>query len=257
LGVVKNTYTPDPTKFNIDLDYRNDTTGYWTAARRTIAQKAADDWASRIANEWTGFQLNTALSKVGADGNYSSNTFATKRYVDDLLVFVNTITAPGAAAGFGSIEYSIGGWISSPDLAPRVGQIAIDSTIGDAYLYNAISHEIGHTLGLLGLNYGGFLQQNFATPQTATFNGLYSAAANGGNFIPLQSQDGANPITGAYDYWHPANSVYSIMSYGWLYSVPGPTAIDFAMLADSGYGVYGVNVPYPTTPAPTTSTIVT
>ncbi|MDX2232602.1 MAG: hypothetical protein NW220_23430 [Leptolyngbyaceae cyanobacterium bins.349] len=257
LGIVRNTYAPDLTQFNIDLDFRHDTTGFWTAARRAIAQKAANDWSVRIANEWTGLQLNTTLSKIGADGNYSTQTFATKRYVDDLLVFVNTINTNGTAGGFGGVEYSVGGWLTSPELKPRVGQIAIDPAVGDVYLYNAVLHELGHTLGLVGLNWEGFTQQNLATPQTATFNGLFSRAANGGNFIPLQSQNGPNPVTGAYDYWHPASNVFSAMSYGWLYAVQGPTPIDFAMLADSGYRVYGVNTPFPAPPVPVAPTPVT
>lgn len=251
IGPVRNTYAPDLSRFNIDLDFRNDTTGFWTQARQAIAQRAANDWAVRIANEWTGIQLNTALSKIGNDGNYSSQTFATKRYVDDLVVFVNTINTGGIAGGYGGIEYSMGGWLTSPELKPRVGQIAIDPAVGDFYLYNAISHELGHTLGLVGLNWEGFTQQNLASPQTATFNGVYATAANGGRPIPLQSQDGPSSVTGTYDYWHPARNVPSIMSYGWLYWVTAPTPIDFAMLADSGYRVYGVNTPFP--PAPPTA----
>ncbi len=250
LGPVRNTYAPDLTRFNLDLDFRNDTTGYWTAARQAIAQRAANDWSNLIANEWTGFQLNNSLSKLGSDGNYTANTFAVKRYVDDLVVFVNTINTNGTAGGFGAVEYDIGGWLTSPQLQTRVGQIAIDPAVGDTFLYNAVLHELGHTLGLVGLNWDGFLQQNLATPQTATFNGLYATAANGGIPIPLQSQDGANPVTGAFDYWHPAGSVRSAMSYSWIYSVTGPTAIDAAILADSGYQVYGVNVPLPTPVAP-------
>ena len=243
LGVITNTYAPDLTRFNIDLDFRNDTTGFWTPERQAIAQQAADAWAVQIANEWDGLQLNAAIGQLGNDGNYTAQTFTTQRYVDDLVVFVNTIDTNGTAGGYGVVEYDFGGWISSPSLQPRVGQIAIDPAVGDVYLYNAVLHELGHTLGLVGLNWNGFLQQNLSTPQTATFNGLYTQAAYGGVPMPLQSQDGANPVTGAYDYWHPANSVYSVMSYGWLYSVTTPTAIDFAMLADSGYQVYGVNVP--------------
>jgi len=251
IGPVRNTYSPDLSRFNIDLDFRNDTTGFWTQARRAIAQKAADDWAVRIANEWTGLQLNTALSKIGNDGNYSSQTFNTKRYVDDLVVFVNTINTGGIAGGYGGIEYSVGGWLTSPELKSRVGQIAIDPAVGDLYLYNAVSHELGHTLGLVGLNWEGFTQQSLASPQTATFNGIHATAANGGRPIPLQSQDGPNSVTGTYDYWHPARSIPSVMSYGWLYRVTAPTAIDFAILADSGYRVYGVNTPFP--PAPPTA----
>jgi len=274
IGSVKNTYAPDTTRFNIDLDFRNDTTGFWTEARRAIAQKAADDWVYRIdlgyqiVSEWTGIQLNNAISKIGNDGNYTAQTFSTKQYVDDLLVFVNTINTAGTAGGYGGPEYEIGGWLTSPDLMPRVGQIAIDPAVGDRYLYNAVSHEIGHTLGLVGLNWAGFLQQDLTTPQTAIFKGAYSTAVNGGNFIPLQSQDGPNPVTGTYDYWHPAQSVQSMMSYGWMYSLSAPTILDYAMLADSGYAIAGINAPLPTsssintpsaqtpsTPATTTSTV--
>ncbi len=245
LGKIVNTYAPDPNHFNIDLDFRNDVSAFWTPARQAIAQKAANDWASHIANEWTGLSLNNAIPLLQG-GVYSTNTFTTKRYVDDVLVFVSSFNSGGTAGGFGGPEYSIGGWLTSPQLMPRVGQIQIDPAVGDTYLYNAIVHELGHVLGLVGLNWAGYLQQDLTTPQTAVFKGAYSTAANGGQYIPLQSQDGANSVTGQYDYWHPANSVKSIMSYGWLYSLSAPSAIDYAMLADSGYQVYGVNAPIPT-----------
>lgn len=244
LGSIANTYAPDTSRFNIDLDFRNDTSGFWTVERRAIAQKASTDWSSRIANEWTGLQLNGAINKLGI-GSYANTAFQTRRYVDDVVVFVNTINSNGTAGGYGGIEYDYGGWITSANLMPRVGQIAIDEAVSNIYLYNAVSHELGHTLGLLGLNWEGYLKQDFTTPQTAVFKGEYSKALNGGQYIPLQSQDGANPVTGGYDYWHPAARVSSIMSYQWLYYLPGPTEMDFAMLADSGYQVYGVNAPLP------------
>ncbi len=259
IGPIKNTYAPDTTRFNIELDFRNDTTGFWTKERRAIAQKAADDWVYRvdlgyqIISEWTGIQLNHSISKIGNDGNYTAQTFSTKQYVDDLLVFVNTINTNGTAGGYGGPEYEIGGWLTSPDLMPRVGQIAIDPAVGDRYLYNAVSHEIGHTLGLVGLNWAGFLQQDLTMPQTAVFKGAYSTAVNGGKFIPLQSQDGPNPVTGTYDYWHPAFSVQSMMSYGWMYTLSAPTVLDYAMLADSGYAIAGINAPSPTTTQSTLS----
>ena len=244
LGSIANTYAPDTSRFNIDLDFRNDTSGFWTVERRAIAQKASTDWSSRIANEWTGLQLNGAINKLEI-GSYANTAFQTQRYVDDVVVFVNTINSNGTAGGYGGIEYDYGGWITSANLMPRVGQIAIDEAVSNIYLYNVVSHELGHTLGLLGLNWEGYLKQDFTTPQTAVFKGEYSTALNGGQYIPLQSQDGANPVTGRYDYWHPAARVSSIMSYQWLYYLPGPTEMDFAMLADSGYQVYGVNAPLP------------
>ncbi|WP_171572280.1 hypothetical protein [Leptolyngbya sp. Cla-17] len=244
LGSVANTYAPDTSRFDIDLDFRNDTSGFWTLERRAIAQKASTDWSSRIANEWTGLQLNGAINTLKT-GSSVNTAFQTRRYVDDLVVFVNTINSNGTAGGYGGIEYDYGGWITSADLMPRVGQIAIDEAVSNTYLYNAVSHELGHTLGLLGLNWEGYLKQDFTTPQTAVFKGEYSKALNGGQDIPLQSQDGANPVTGGYDYWHPAAKISSILSYEWIYYLAGPTEMDFALLADSGYQIYGVNVPFP------------
>lgn len=248
LGKVTNTYAPDPTHFNIDLDFRNDPLGFWTPQHQAIAQKAASDWATHIANEWTGFQLNNTIGKLDANSS-RPYSFTTKRYVDDLLIFLNPYQSiTGQEAGNGGPDYQFGGWISSPDLMPRVGQIAIDADSFSAtndpsgwLLYQVVTHEIAHVLGLVGLNWLGYNLEDRSTPQTAVFKGEYSKAANGGNYVPLQSQDGANPVTGTYDYAHPANSVQSILSYDWLYRLYAPTTVDYALLADSGYRVYGFN----------------
>ncbi|PSB23984.1 FG-GAP repeat domain-containing protein [Stenomitos frigidus] len=248
LGKVTNTYAPDPTRFNIDLDFRNDPFGFWTPEHRAIAQKAANDWAAQIASEWTNFQLNSTISKLGANSS-RSYSFTSKRYVDDLLIFLNPYQGnAGLEAANGGPDYEFGGWISSPDLMPRVGQIAINADTFSAtndptgwLLYQVVTHEIGHVLGLVGLNWQGYNLTDRSTPQTAVFKGEYARAANGGNYVPLQAQNGANPVTGTYDYSHPADSVQSILSYGWLYRLYAPSTIDYAMLADSGYRVYGFN----------------
>lgn len=242
LGTIANTYAPDPTRFDIDLDFRNDFFGFWTPERQAIAQKAANDWANWIVDRWSGFQLDNAIEFLD-NGFPNQSTFTTKRYVDDVLVFVNSINSGGLVGGYGGPEYQFGGW-ATPDGSgsmPRLGQIAIDTSISDTYLYNAVLHELGHVLGLVGMDWAGYLQEDLSTPQTAAFKGYYATAANGGNPVPLQSQDGPNSVTGTYNYYHPASEVVSVMSYSWLYSVTGPTAIDYAMLADSGYHVYGIN----------------
>lgn len=248
LGKVTNTYAPDPNHFNIDLDFRNDPLGFWTPGHRAIAQKAAADWASKIANEWTDFQLNNTLGKLDANST-RPYSFTSKRYVDDLLIFLNPYQgSAGLEAGNGGPDYQFGGWISSPELMPRVGQIALNAdSFSDTndptglLLYQVVTHEIGHVLGLVGLDWIGHNLVDSATPQTAVFKGEYSKAANGGNYVALQSQDGANPVTGTYDYSHPSDGVQSILSYGWLYRLDAPTTVDYAMLADSGYRVYGFN----------------
>lgn len=257
IGTVTSTSAPDPTHFNIDLDFRNDTTGFWTTSRRSVAQQAASAWANYIVSEWADLTLNTSIRRLD-DSTSTSNrrySFNVERFVDDLLVFINPLqSSTGEEAGLGLIDYQFGGWApgyyAGADAMPRVGQVALDtawlSTQSDTILYQILVHELGHILGLVGMNWTGdlllssHLEDN--TPGTAVFRGEYTRIANGGNYMPLQSQDGLTPITNN-DYAHPSAAVSSVMSYGWLYQLSGPTAIDLAMLADSGYQILGVNAP--------------
>jgi hypothetical protein len=257
LGSIISTSAPDPHRFNIDLDFRNDYQGFWTPQRRAIAQTAADDWASRIANEWTGLDLNYQIGrlengKVDATGqSIRPYSFTTRRHVDDLLVFINNFEGTSDfEGGYGTPEYGLGGYSEAAPM-PRVGQITINSALyynqPDLVLYQTVLHELGHVLGLVGMNWiGASRLTNTNQPAIATFQGEFSRAANGGQYIPLESQDGPNSVTGTYGYAHPAQRVQSVMSYGWLYRVTGPTAIDYAMLADSGYSIRGVNAAVPT-----------
>lgn len=257
LGSIVSTSAPDPRRFNIDLDFRNDYQGFWTPQRRSIAQKAADDWAIRIANEWTGLDLNYQIGRlengrVDASGqSLRPYSFTTRRHVDDLVVFVNNFEGiSDFEGGYGVPEYGLGGFSATAPM-PRVGQITINSALyynqPELVLYQTVLHELGHVLGLVGMNWiGASKLANTNQPTIATFQGAYSRAANGGQDVPLESQDGPNPVTGSYGFAHPAQRVQSVMSYGWMYRLAGPTTIDYAMLADSGYSIRGVNAAVPT-----------
>ncbi|MBY5282209.1 hypothetical protein F2Y95_10670, partial [Aphanizomenon flos-aquae CCAP 1446/1C] len=224
LGTITNTYAPDNTKFNIDLDFRNDYLGFWTSARKTIAKKAADDWAVRIADEFSAMTLNQSeIVTMQNPTNFNPDNsfdFTANRYVDDLVIFVGVFSQWDDASGLGN------GWINYPESLPRYGMVVIDAkdSLTDSLLYEVFSHEIGHALAMLWAKPELIDYSNSSTP---IFKGEYTRTANGGSYISLR--DGV----------HPADNVNSIMSYGDL--ATAPTNIDFAMLADSGYRVYGFN----------------
>jgi hypothetical protein len=240
IGSVTNTYSPDNTKFNIDLDFRNDYSGYWTTARRAIAQAAADDWARLIANEYAGIIINNeSLGQASVRGGFEFN-FSTNRFVDDMVVFV------GAYEGD-----TFGGW-GGPSSNPRLGAISLNkgsefideesdltrlfslnelggiTRSGMQILYTIVSHEIGHTLGLLGLN---AVSSPYIVGQY--FTGRYSIAYNNGLNIPLGTAH------------HAGSTITSMMSYTTQWGLSAPSEMDKRFLADSGYSVYGVNAGSP------------
>ena len=230
LGTITNTYAPDTSAFNIKLDFRNDYLGIWTPERQAIAQQAADDWASLIASELSGLTLtNQTLGQVGADGTYAFN-FTTNQYVDDLVVFVGAYEDDSSGAWGGML---LGG-SSETDPLPRVGGVTVNASVDwdDETLYSAVSHEIGHTLGLLGMNYTGY-QLVSGSGTSWFFTGAYSKAYNNGEDVPMQSEEDGGG--------HPADSVVSILSYDYIYSLSAPSEMDKRFLADSGYLVYGIN----------------
>jgi hypothetical protein len=234
-GIIQNTYSPDLSRYNIDLDFRNDYLGFWTSSRRAVAQRAASEWASRIANEFASINLaNDSFGQVGAN-SVSSFNFVTNRTVDDLVIFVSAYNNDNAGGWGGSLK---GGWDNQDPLS-RVGQFAANvqttSQYSDSDLYSLIAHELGHTLGLLGQN---SRSSSLIDRQSAVFRGDYARLANNGQYVALQAQDYVNPVTGQADYSHPSDRVSSIMNYGYVSTI---TNIDYAMLADTGYRIFGIN----------------
>lgn len=139
--------------------------------------------------------------------------------------------------GVGVPTYLFGGWYTTPGVQPRVGQVSIKSAVyADLELYQLMSHEIGHNLGLLGTNATGDALIVGKNTNTPSFAGTRSRLANGSFNVPGQ-------VVGDVFGGHPADSVQSIMSYGFIYNpaTTKPYELDFAMLADSGDSVSGFN----------------
>jgi hypothetical protein len=223
LGTIVNTYAPDNNHFNIDLDFRNDHLGFWTSERRLIAQRAANDWANLIANELGGLTLsNQIFGQVGANGTSAFN-FTTNRFVDDLVIFAGAYTGDPWGGWGGPLTAT-----NSSNPLPRVGGITanVSASWNNSSIYSLVSHEIGHALGLIGLNFTGsqLISGN-------SFTGSFSRTYNGGNNIPV-GEDGTA---------HPNRNIVSMMSYGHTYNLSAPSELDKRLLADHGYQVFGIN----------------
>jgi hypothetical protein len=82
------------------------------------------------------------------------------------------------------------------------------------------------------MNYTGY-QLVSGSGTSWFFTGAYSKAYNNGEDVPMQSEEDGGG--------HPADSVVSILSYDYIYSLSAPSEMDKRFLADSGYLVYGIN----------------
>ncbi|MEO0406345.1 MAG: hypothetical protein AAF289_03235 [Cyanobacteria bacterium P01_A01_bin.135] len=242
LGTIRSTTVPDASRYNIDLDFRADALGFWTPERRQVMQQAAQDWASRIADDLPDMRLDQVISlkqPVPSDLGQSI-TLESNRYIDDLVVFVGAYNALDGAGAWGNVQL---GAFSSAEPLPRASMVTINQRYAinytDAQLYWLMAHELGHALGLLRQSAAGRSLIFAPSPETAVFQGEYATVANGGQPVPLRSQDAHDHDHGNYDYGHVAASVHSVMGY--TQRASQPTAVDFGMLADIGYRIDGVN----------------
>lgn len=137
-----------------------------------------------------------------------------------MVIFVNPYHKDDQTGGMGGPD---NGYSKSEPLS-TYGRVSVNTSydVSKETIYSTVAHEIGHVLGLIGLNYTSekLIKEN-------EFTGAYSRAFNGGQNIPLQS-----------DGYHPKD-LTSIMSYS--YDGTTVTALDRRLLADTGYQVYGVN----------------
>jgi len=152
-------FEPAPHQFNIQLDYSLDSTGFYTQGRKDAFQRAANEWASIIADDFAPVVAGT--SAIWYD--YSTpHTLTTNDTIDDFKIFATTFIGNDDARSR-TIQQC-----SDPTLLNRIKNkdtyqpfisdiefnqngkqqngTRIPQTDRDIYL--TALHEIGHVLGI-------------------------------------------------------------------------------------------------------------
>lgn len=234
--------------FRIQFDYRFDTQGWFTPARRASLESAARIWESIIADEFpdtpigtpTPFVLNPETNEyVG-----SNNIFTTDTLIDDVTIFVGARTLGGAtlAVGAPSGNYTNEARYNGSDFEPWLGSISFnDSTnwffdptpdtgtdipLSQTDFISTAVHEVGH---ILGFNRSSNAFNNFVVNDA--FTGANALAANGGNPLPLQP--GGAHIRDGYEFGGSGEVLMDPTSSSGVRQLP--TALDAAVLDDVGY----------------------
>jgi Bacterial pre-peptidase C-terminal domain len=236
--------------FRIQFDYRFDTQGWFTPARRAALEAAARVWESIITDEFpdtpsgtpTPYVLNPETDEYAGSGN----VFVTDQAIDDVTIFVGARTLGGAtlAVGAPSGNYTNESRYNGSTFQPWLGSISFDTTTNwffdptpdtandipltqNDFLSTAV-HEIGH---ILGFNRSAKAFNDLV--QNDSFVGANASALNGGNPIPLQP--GSAHLRDGYEFGGSGETLMDPTSSSGGRQLP--TALDAAILDDIGYTI--------------------
>lgn len=236
--------------FHIQFDYRFDTQGWFTPARKASLEAAARIWESIIADEFadtpvgtpTPFVLNPETNEyVG-----SNNIYTTDTAIDDVTIFVGARTLGGATLALGapSGNYTNEARYNGSDFEPWLGSIsfndstnwffdpspntATDIPASQTDFISTAVHEIGH---VLGFNRSSNAFNNLVVNDA--FTGANTLAVNGGNPLPLQP--GGAHIRDGYEFGGSGETLMDPSSGSGGRQLP--TILDAAVLDDVGYTI--------------------
>jgi hypothetical protein len=228
-------------RFDIQFDYRFDTSGWFTADRRAALEAAANVWEQIILDEFPDLPAGSQTRVVNPETGQLTSVAANA--VDDVVIFVGAKSIGGLFSTLAQVEP--GSWLaeqSRSDFAPWAGTItfnnrtnwffdptpesAADLPKNQIDFISIAAHEIGHILGISRSTAFENLTVNY------NFQGANAKARNGGNPVRLTN------TWHIYNNTQPNGSGDPLMSQ---FYTPGqrklPTALDIAILDDTGYTV--------------------
>lgn len=234
--------------FDIQFDYRFDSTNWFTSERRALLNQAAKIWEDIIQDEFSNIASGEPIDLTNPTTGVNES-FNTEFVIDDLLVFVGAGQTGGALALGGPFgQWFIGSEqdtrFNEADFEPWTGDISFDpnanwffdstpNTAGDIpnnandFLSVAV-HELGHVLGI------GTSDAFDNLISSGNFAGANTKALNSGQSVPLDAFGGH-----VKDSYVPSGqSGEAAMDPTLLTgSRKLPSALDLALLNDIGYGV--------------------
>ena len=214
-------------KFNIQVDYSKDTSGFYTTYLKSLVEKACNYWEDRIT---------TDVASTASGTQYNFNGFlsgTTTDTTDDLTIVMSSFYEISNVYGFSSEDSNL--WDNNNlHFYAKVGLIEMNSawiwdmdgnvTYGEnSYFEQVVAHEIGHILGLSNPNSIAYK----ANLSDDNFIGSNGEDVNGGQSIKLMS---------IFDY-HLYSNYCSLMTQYAESQAASPTSLDYAMLKDIGYTV--------------------
>ncbi len=243
--------------FNIDFDYRFDSTGFFDDAARQALEKAATIWEGLIGDEFADVPagISFSIDDPSADGTKRQITLDAP--IDDLLIFVGaeSLGDPLGIGGYDGVD--VQGDVFSQrishdfrgqtvtDFEPWAGTISFEqgadwsfalnsAVMGMADFVTIALHEIGHVLGF------GTAAAFDALVSSGMFTGVNAQAENGDAPVPLQPD--VSHVKDGFDGGTVLMDPTATTGTRTL-----PSNLDLAMLADIGYQIEGF-IPQGSTP---------
>lgn len=234
-GITYGRWTGGPAgRFNIEFDWRF--APIFDQATRARMERAGKSWSWRIEDDLRPrvAERGTEIGFQNEDDELVTETLREDVPADDVLIFVYDRGDSGFSSAGARARERV-----DNDYRPWLG--ALNLSRRHAENTGVMAHEVGHVIGVGGWDVQPLTR--YINRTDYTFEGPEAMRANGGQPVPFQWVDGDNrwvePHTpGSQVDWGHLGVCTSLMAYCRdRAEVYGPSALDFAYLADIGYEI--------------------